>query len=488
MNQTSLREAGLDVEVVHLRTSDSKAYRDAATRALAPGDNDGGLGSGTIIHPEPHRGVYRSNAGIIVPSAVELWNLLHFEHAKAVLQSNGQYKGQRIAVTHEALERHLAGEVTLGFTVLHYKLALYVALDVDARFSELLPFIRAAVLKVGGEDLLAAIFCTNGSDDRRGKVVVTFTQPVAATVARKLVQQLCRRVRASEPAQDLQRNELSAYPHERSGGLVRILGRNVGRGGPIEAPFSLDGEPGLSHVRPLTRVKLAAIVASFSDNLAPWARRRIETPWVRREGTAKHFGHMVALAREAIRIYGRGRGFRHYDEWLEMVRANSPELSLPSLKTKDSRNVIEHSRKTAWDYACKNPNSWEPLELQVRKGIPRGAVRAYNLLVGFVRRNGLRPDRFGIDYERSGVLFDTSKSTAHRWVKCAAKAGVVVIHDRGRRHTKGAPGKCVQLGLVCRGQTPDQVRAVRTNVSSSQEEAPIMQSPREATRKVCLLH
>lgn len=469
MSQAPLQEAGLDVDVVRLRPSDNGAAHHDAALFQDPRVNSGGLASGTIIHPEPHRGVYRSDAGINVPEAVELWKLLHLDHAKMVVQSNGQYKGQRVAVTHEALERHLAGEVTLAFTVLHYKLALYAVIDVDARFPELLPIVRAGALKVGGDDLLAAIFCTNGSDHGRGKVIVNFTQPVAAHDARKLVQHLCRRVRASEPAQDLQRSELSVYPHERSGGLVRILGRNVGRSGSIETAFSLDGEPGLSHVRPLIRAKLAEIVASLSDNLAPWAKRRIETPWLRTEGTARHFGHMVALAREAIRIYGRRRGFHYYDQWLEKVRAASPELSLRSYKTNDSRNVIDHSRNGAWDYACKRPTSWDPLELQVRKGIPRGAVRAYNLLVAFVRRNGLRPNCFGIDYERSGVLFDTSKSTAHRWVQCAAKAGVVVIHDRGRRHTKGVPGKCVRLGLVCRGQTPDQVRAIRTNPSGPQE-------------------
>jgi hypothetical protein len=270
------------------------------------------------------------------------------------------------------------------------------------------------------------------------------------------VQHLCRRVRASEPAQDLQRNELSAYPQEKSGGLVRVLGRNVARGGPLESAFSLDGEPGLAHVRPLAASKLAEIVARLTDNVAPWAKRRIEEPWMRLEGTDAHYRHIVALAREAIRVYGRARGNREYNGWLDRIKANSPELSLPSLKTKDTRNVLDHSRKRAWEYACRNPNSWEPLDLQIRRGTPRGVLRAYNELVAFVRRNGLRPERFGIDYERMGVQFDSPKSTAYRWVQRCEEYGVVVIHDRGRRHTKGGRGKCTVLGLVCRGQTQEQ--------------------------------
>jgi hypothetical protein len=332
-------------------------------------------------------------------------------------------------------------------------------LDVDALFLDLLSVIRAAALAIGGEDLLAAIFCTNGSDDGRGKIIVTFTQPVSSRDARKLVRHLCRRARASAAAQDLQRNEISAYPQEKSGGLVRILGRNARRGGSIEATFSLDGEPGLSHVRRLTPAKLAQIIAVLGDNVAPWAKRLIETAWLRFEGTNKHFGHMLALAREAIRIRGRTRGLRLYEEWLEKIKANSPELSLPSQKTKDPRNALDHSRKRAWELASKRPSSWDPLELSIRKGIPRGVVRLCNGLVSFVREKGLRPSCFGIDYERIALLIDSSKSTAHRLVQRAEECGVVVIHDRGSSRRRGVPGQCTRLGLVCRGQTPEQVRA-----------------------------
>jgi hypothetical protein len=394
---------------------------------------------------------------IIVPSAAELWSLLHLDRAKAVAQSNGRYKGRRIALAYEDLERHLAGDLTLGFTVLCHRQALFAVLDVDALFQHLLPVIRVAVLAMGGEDLRAAIFCTNGSDEGRGKIILTFTETVGASEARKLAQNLCRRVRASEPAQPLERHHLSAYPQEKSGGVVRVLGRNAARAGPIERPFSLDGELGLEYVRPITAAKVAQIIARIGDNIAPWAKRRIETAWMRLEGTDKHFGHMVALAREAIRIHGRARGGRVYNEWLDRIKANSPELSLPSPKTKDQRNVIDHARKGAWELAIRRPNSWEPLDLQVRKGTPRGVLRLYNALVSYVREKGLRPECFGIDYERIAFLIDSSKSTAHRWVQCAAETGVVVVHDRGTKHTKGAPGQCTRRGLVCRGQTQEQV-------------------------------
>jgi hypothetical protein len=385
--------------------------------------------------------------------------LLHLERAKAVAQSDGRYRGTRVAITRKDLERHLAGEITLAFTVLCHRRALFAVLDVDAIFLELLSVIREAAIAIGGEDLRAAIFCTSGSDEGRGKVIVTFTELVAARDARKLIGHLARRVRVSEPAQSLRPSDVAAYPQEKTGGVIRVLGRNALRNGSIEVAFSLYGEPGLSHLCPLTPAKVAQIVVRLSDRIAPWVTRRLELPWFRTEGGNKHFGRMVALAREAIRVRGHTRGLRLYEEWLEKVKANSPELSLPSQKTKDPRNVLDHSRKRAWELASKRPSSWDPPELSIRKGMPRGVVRLCNGLVSFVREKGLRPSCFGIDYERIAFLIDSSKSTAHRLVQRAEECGVVVIHDRGSSHSRGVPGQCTLLGLVCRGQTPEQVRA-----------------------------
>jgi hypothetical protein len=417
------------------------------------------VNSGTLIHPEPRRGVYRSKSlGIIVPSAAELWSHLHLEQATGKTQSSGRYS-RRHALTQRDLEHHLAGDITLALSVLSGQRALFAVLDVDALFPQLLPAIRTAVGAIGSEALSAAIFCTGGSDAGRGKVIVTFTEPVPASDARKLARRLCDRVRASEAAQSLERHHLSAYPQEKSGGVVRVLGRNAARDGSIEAAFSLDGELGLSHVRALTAQGLAEIVAAIPAKIAPWAKRRIETPWLRLEGTQKHYRWIVALAREAIRVFGGASGRQQFDEWLDRIKANSPELSLPSDKTKDPRNVLDHARGRAWEYASRRPNSWEPLDLRMRTGIPRGVVRAYGALVSYARDKGLRPEHFAVDYERIGRLTGAPKTTAFRWVQRAVEYGVLVIHERGTRHTKGLSGKCTALGIVCRGQTQEQVRA-----------------------------
>lgn len=450
-----------------LRPPEALAFAECGANADPALDPATSPDSGTLIHPDTHRGVYRSRSpGIIVPQAAELWSLLHLSRARAKTQINGRY-GRLRALTFDDLERHLSGQVTLAVAVLSNACALFAALDVDAFFPELLPVVRTAALAIGGEDLYAAIFCTGGSGAGRGKVIVTFTEPVAASNGRKLARRLCDRVRASEAAQSLERHDLSAYPQEKSGGVVRILGRNAARGGPIEAAFSLDGESGFSHLCALTPQGLAEIVATGPATIAAWANRRIEIPWTAVEGTQKHYRWIVALAREALRLFGHAGGRPHYDDWLDRIKANSPELAEPSRKTKDPRNVLDHARERAWKYACEKPNSWEPLTLRMRAGIPRGVVRVYGMLVSYVREKGLRPERFAIDYERIGILLGVSKSTAYRWVRRAAEMGVIVIHDRGSRHTKGFSGRCSALGLVCRDQRRDEARAFQGALSAA---------------------
>jgi hypothetical protein len=137
---------------------------------------------------------------------------------------------------------------------------------------------------------------------------------------------------------------------------------------------------------------------------------------------------------------------------------------------KDRRNVLDHARERAWEYASKTPYSWEPLDLQIRKGMPRGVVRVYNTLVAFVHRKALRSAYFRIDYERIAEAAASAKSMAYRWVQRADEIGVLVIHDRGTWRTKGIRGQCTQLGLVCQSETPEQVRglhAIPGSISSN---------------------
>ena len=68
------------------------------------------------------------------------------------------------------------------------------------------------------------MFITGGSDGERGKVVLCLTEQSSSSDVRKLIQELRRRIRACEAAQSLKSDDLTAFPLEKSGGVVRILG------------------------------------------------------------------------------------------------------------------------------------------------------------------------------------------------------------------------------------------------------------------------
>jgi hypothetical protein len=255
---------------------------------------------------------------------------------------------------------------------------------------------------------------------------------------------------ASEPAKPPNRFEgglLSAFPQLKSGGIVRVLGRNAARDGPVERACNLNGEVSdLSDVSPLPLGALTAIVQRLGDEHPPWLERYVRTPWTAIEGTHLHYRHMVALAREAIRQRGATKGRSLYDEWLARIKANSPQLDALSRTTSDPRNVLDHGRERAWEFARREPSSWKPLALSPRN-FPRGVVRVYNALVQHVQSNGLPPFRFAIDYERLGAIMGCQKSTAWRRVSRAADLGVIDIHDRGSRDALGKKGQCSTFGL-----------------------------------------
>lgn len=423
-------------------------------------DDGGNLDAFGTVNARPRRGVYRSTAsGFTVPSAATLWRLLHLDRARAVPQSDGAYRGKRRPITLETLARHLIGEIALAFSVLSGKRALFAALDIDKMFPDLLRVIREYMRVIGSDVLLDASFLTSGSDGGRGKIIICFEVAVATRLARRLVLQLFRRVRASELGCQLHSRDFSVFPQERSGGIVRILGRNVGRQGPLEHAFTLDGEPSdLSHVVPLSRCHLESFIGTIAPDLPPWVERTVATPWRRADGTDRHYKRMVALAREAIRLDGLVRGRERCDEWCDSIDRNSPELALPSLKNRDSRNVIRYSRERAWEYAKSSPTSWVPLELSERRGYARGVIRVYTALASFVRSNGLRPAAFALDYENLAFAMRVAKSTAYRWVERAEETGVLVRHDRGFRDVKGMRGAATLFGLVLQSQTAEGLR------------------------------
>ncbi len=389
--------------------------------------------------------------------AAEYAKLLHLGGARAVRQNErGGYAGPRQRLCQDDVRRHLAGEISLAFAVVEAKTARTIVVDVDAAFETVLPVLRARAVEVGGSDLVDAAFITNGSSAGRGKLVISLAAPVPRDDARRLGLDLRARVRQSEPGRALATSDVSVFPQNQSGGVVRVLGRNIARDGALEQAFTLDGEPlsTFERLRPIAASRLVAIAKNLDEQYPPYLACLLAMPWRRVDGTAKHFGQMIALGREAIRLHGIARGEFLYDEWLARIAQNSPELEGPSQRNRDTRNVLRHGRDRAWTYASNIPTTWAPHDLV---GVRPELRRLYRCLLDLVRANGLRPHAFATDYESIAHHLEVSKSSAFRLVTEAEIAGIIVRHDRGSADAKGEKGRATLYGLVCSGETPEAV-------------------------------
>jgi len=391
--------------------------------------------------------------------ALRLKDVLHLAGSDLKAWTSGGYK-LSTKFSLDAFDRHVRGDETFAIQCVTRvrKLALFVAIDVDAEFEVgVLPLVRELFAQIGGDELLTASFTTDGSEFGRGKVIVTFAQPIPQHDARAFAAHVEHRIRSSEIGRILEQRQLDAFPKWQSGGDVRVLGRNAKRSGPMESAFTMDGElsPLLEHLRPLTLEAFTNL--RIEIEIPPFVRRLLDDPWVRTETTATHYGRMVRFAAEASRLYGDARGRSVYDRWLETVRFNSPELAMPSLKTRDKRNVLDTGRESAWRKGSTASPTWVPLGVA---GLKPATRRLYLALVGFVERNGLQPHAFAVDYVVIAQLVAIkNKSRAYRTVVKAEKAGLLVRHDRGRPLVRGARGIATLYGLVGRGETPASVLA-----------------------------
>ena len=426
--------------------------RDGGT-VQRPGPEGDAFGSGTELCTVPSGGT-----SAYAEIGAQLWSLLHLDRASAAIQSqHGDYRGPRRPISRAVLMRHLTGEVAVAISTLSSKRALFAAVDIDALFMECLPVIRENFEDLGGEDLVAAAFATTGSDEGRGKVVVCLREPAARNFANKLALSALQAIRSAPCGKLLDSRELTIFPQRGSGGVVRILGRNIARKGPFEQVLTLNGDAGdLSTVRPLTRDGIASVAMRVHRQLPKWLQRLLQIPWKAQDGTRVHFRWLVAIAREALHRNGEVRGYKVYVSWIEQVKRNSPELAERSITNRDPRNVCERGRDTAWKRALIEPVTWHAQDVDC---MPHSVAKVYAMLERFVQNNGLLPHIFALDYENIAGQMSVSKSTAHRRVVQAEKLGLIVRHDRGFQDELGIRGAATLFGLVGRDETQAAVLA-----------------------------
>jgi hypothetical protein len=412
----------------------------------------------STVHPVNR--IYRSPPVVstVHPLAARLEQLLHLRSARFFEQSrSGDYPGFGGEFDPGALDAHVRGERTIAFGVVpkSIKRALFIAVDVDAEFETIVPFLRRTLEEIGGADLVDASFLTDGSRFGRGKLITTLANPAPLRTARDFANHVERRIRGTDVGRGLEANDLTLFPQRRSGGRLRILGRNPKRNGPVESAYTLDGEPDplLEHVQPLDSNALRAL--RRDPSVPAFVERLLSRAWTREEGTNVHFGRMCRLASEALRINGEGAGERQFERWLEVVRRNSPDLQQPSIKNRDPRCVLDHGRQRAWEIALEPRRDWIRRDTDY---VGPAVARLYGVLCDFVERQGLRHGAFSVDYATIAAMLDiASKSRAYELVRVAESAGLLVRHHPGTQDAPGTKGLATCYGLVGADETPERV-------------------------------
>jgi hypothetical protein len=392
--------------------------------------------------------------------------LLHVDRGKQ--QHGGTYCGAVESLNDVDVDAHLRGESTLAFPAVMFGLARFACIDLDEDFVQRSHVLRDAVGAIGGAPLLNASFLTNGSNESRGKLVISISEPFDATQVRAIILAIRDRAVGDSRFGKVSQGKMTVYPQSMSGGIVRVLGRNAGRDGPVEMAFSLYGECiSLDDVIPLDVGSILTVAGSVGSSLMPlpWCRRRLEVPWDRKEcgGNSGAFRRLIGVAREVIRMHGTTDAARDvFRTWLDRIARNSPDFERPSDTNNDPRNPLTWTRGGlgAWRIACAHPSTFKPRSTVALRSAEQR--RLYAGIVDYVLSKGLNPALFGLDYERIreiGSIDD--KRHAHRSVRSLAHQGFIDIVDGGSKRERGQHGLISLFALIGDGESVGSLRARR---------------------------
>jgi len=401
--------------------------------------------------------------------------LLHAQRG-AFQDPDGSYRA-RLSINLDNICEHLRGDKALGLTCAIDGNALLMGMDIDADFGPHLGSIRDVLTDFG---LDRASFVTTGSSAVRGKVITCLAAPVALDVVTRAADTIRRYSQLeSDLGPHVTSTDVSAYPIGGEGGILRVLGRNPKRSGPLELPLRLDDLEisDLWEVVPVSSAALDQVIERFSPptvattgtnadpaanlhfgRLHRWAVLEIQKSWMwGPTGTLEIMNRVVALAFEFKGAFGIIGGERRFRIALEQIGRNSPALNMPSPKNRRRRNPLTWDRigKHAWRYACE----YQYLRSRAAANAPTRILDLYEALISYVHRVRIRPYAFNMTYSRIAELIAKTPQTAWRLVHDAASMGLIVIHDPGKSRARDEKISTVKLGLVGFYDTPDSIRA-----------------------------
>jgi hypothetical protein len=351
------------------------------------------------------------------------------------VQRDGGYHDKPRRLDRLQIVQHFAGEITLAIECAAHGRAYFVAWDIDERVEARIPILQRVLERRGLFDAIA----TNGSDPGRGKVLL-FTEVLQRDAAASFAQEVLDEARR-EPAwgtEGLKKSE--SRPTHGRGGLLRIGGRNAGRGGPLERFWKIaTGEViTLSQIEP-TRLKLAPVTQSVEPPRShpKWLRDWLEHGVTRPPDGSK--GITRILRRVGLYAYNVGRGEEGYRAFCAQIAAQSPWMTAPSVSTKDARGALrEDTLRNVWaslpHYAARPPMGGCSVALDT---LSEKQKRVLRVLREAQKVRDLHPAGFALSYRELATHTGLDAKTVHRLAAQLVAMNLLVIVDRGTQGTRG---------------------------------------------------
>jgi hypothetical protein len=371
---------------------------------------------------------------------------------------NGSY-GNREAFSKTKLFNHLTGVSTFAFCPLFYhddrKYARFLCWDIDTNGPErrrILVEILRKYPELQDQWPDRVIWCATGSDPGRCKVIFPLRKPLLQVDAVQIVNAVWTEAQGNLLWGAEDEHTTSTFPQNETGGIVRILGRNIGRtqAGHLDQALDMYGKPtdlagvvkaldylpddrllwpvskpicppksrSLSTTKTLSTTNYARISGKkeSSSGKTPVQERGYILRTTPHTDTAKNTQkHLSYLAKAVILSHGKAEaGRQEYVAAVRDFRTQVPADKKSVLRQIDTRADFTWDENCVWmkDVAISKPrlvvvSDWRPLEKSAFKA-PKGRLVEdtqwswYDLLTGLVHENGWNPHAFYVGYRTLG--------------------------------------------------------------------------------------
>lgn len=389
-----------------------------------------------------------------------LMNLLHLGRATPQTPNRNAYEGKRAYITAEDFTAHLNDETLTpyGFCVINKGRAGFLCLDFDSLVKPRMEVARRVLERRG---MLGASFKTNGSDPDRGKVIVTLAHPMpqaqAVETINEIFEECCSHPEFGGP------DKVDRRPQAGEGGLLRVLGRNVIKNGPLEIMTDWEDRliTDLDTITPYRFTKVPVKIEGPSLNPDVFGYRH---NGIRRD-TAH--GRILTicnfLANEALKVYDFAAAEHHLSKWLDEIAEASPEIMNGDTTKKSLLQCSQalyylngaykmRQRVYAWreihfvpmetkrtkflKYAIHMPLN--PLEAFVEGRreylagyVSQGVVKLYRTLVAYCRKKQITMDRISIDAETLSDYLGLEERQTRRLIQEAINNDLLLLISGG---------------------------------------------------------